>query len=189
MLNHHHRNSGILESDSSCPSSPEIEPMKTKSLKSTGKRKTVSNRKKLSKDKIPETIKCDENKENDDFHRITEIILSEKPKEIKINGDKSFCDKSTNPSPTHSMVSSASFSWAKERELERNNEVMQEKLKDTEERFQSLKIQYDSISQIHRVLRENHTTLQEETEKLKIDVQHLNECANVLRYVEILIDL
>lgn len=91
------------------------------------------------------------------------------------------CDKSTAPSPTHSMVSSASFSWARERELENTNENLHEKLKDTEERFNSLRIQYDSLSQVHRVLRDNHVQLQEETDKLKIDFQILNECVSVLR--------
>lgn len=96
---------------------------------------------------------------------------------------KILCDKSTAPSPTHSIVSSSSFSsnWARERELESTNENLHEKLKDTEERLQSLRIQYDSISQAHRVLRESHLQLQEETDKLKIDHQIINECANVLR--------
>jgi hypothetical protein len=93
--------------------------------------------------------------------------------------EKRFCDKSTTPSPTHSV--SHSNSWSKERELEKNIEELQEKLKDTAERFQSLKIQHDSLSSVHRVLREEHGPLQEETEKLKLDVQHLTECANVLR--------
>lgn len=97
---------------------------------------------------------------------------------------KILCDKSTAPSPTHSIdssVTSMSSNWARERELESTNEELQEKIKDTEERLQSLRIQYDSLSQIHRVLRENHTRLQEESDKLKIDYQILDECANVLR--------
>ena len=103
------------------------------------------------------------------------------PDENEFEEEKVLCDKSTAPSPTHSMVSSASFSWARERELENTNENLQEKVKDTEERFNSLKIHYESLSKSHRVLRENHAQLQEETEKLKIDFQILNECANVLR--------
>lgn len=95
--------------------------------------------------------------------------------------EKILCDKSTAPSPTHSMVSSASFSWVRERELENTNENLHEKLKDTEERYNSLKIQHESLSRTHRVLRENHVHLQEETEKLKIDFQIINECAHVLR--------
>lgn len=95
--------------------------------------------------------------------------------------EKILCDKSTAPSPTHSMVSSSSFSWARERELENTNENLHEKLKDTEERYNSLRIQHESLSQVHRVLRDSHVQLQEETEKLKIDFQILNECANVLR--------
>lgn len=95
--------------------------------------------------------------------------------------EKILCDKSTAPSPTHSMVSSSSFSWARERELENTNDSLHEKLKDNEERYNSLRIQFDSLSQVHRVLRESHLQLQEETEKLKIDFQILNECASVLR--------
>ncbi|XP_053689830.1 centrosomal protein of 162 kDa [Sabethes cyaneus] len=100
-----------------------------------------------------------------------------------LSREKTFCDKSTAPSPTHTapITSSESFSWAKERELESNISELQEKLKDTEERYESLKIQYDTLSQVHRTLRENHGVIQEESDKLKLDVQHLTECANVLR--------
>lgn len=93
--------------------------------------------------------------------------------------EKILCDKSTAPSPTHSMTSSAS--WLRERELETSNEQLQDKMADTEERYNSLRIQYDSISQVHRVLRENHAQLLEENEKLKIDLQIINECTNSLR--------
>ena len=90
--------------------------------------------------------------------------------------EKLLCEQLRANSPTHSVVSSYSnTNWSKE--LENTNE----KLLDTEERFQSLKIQYDSLSQVHRVLRDDHLHLQEETEKLKIDHQILTECANVLR--------
>lgn len=95
--------------------------------------------------------------------------------------EKILCDKSTAPSPTHSMISSASFSWARERELESTNENLHEKLKDMEERFHSLRIQYESLSQVHRVLRENHIAVQEESDKLKLDFQILTECSSVLR--------
>lgn len=109
------------------------------------------------------------------------VVDDENFPEIEFEEEKILCDKSTAPSPTHSMVSSTSFSWARERELENTNENLQEKVKDTEERFNSLRIQYESLSQVHRVLRESHVQLQEETDKLKIDFQILNECANVLR--------
>ncbi|XP_062539756.1 centrosomal protein of 162 kDa isoform X2 [Armigeres subalbatus] len=94
--------------------------------------------------------------------------------------EKTFCDKSTAPSPTRTAQDSFA-SWTKERELESSITELQEKLKDTEERFESLKIQYDTLSQVHRTLRENHGAIQEESDKLKLDVQHLTECANVLR--------
>lgn len=137
-----------------------------KSSKSAGSKKSL--RKK--KEKVPEIVQdvVDDGQEVlplDDFDE-----------------EKILCDKSTAPSPTHSMISSASaFSWARERELESTNENLHEKLKDTEERFNSLRIQYESLSKVHRVLREGHVQLQEETDKLKIDFQILNECTNVLR--------
>ena len=114
---------------------------------------------------------------------VEEIPFDEPPQNLIVEfyDEKILCDKATAPSPTHSMVSSSSFSWVRERELENTNENLLEKLKDTEERYNSLRIQHESLSQVHRVLRESHVQLQEETEKLKIDFQILNECANVLR--------
>lgn len=79
------------------------------------------------------------------------------------------------PTPTNQ------FSWTRERTLEREVEDLQETLKDTEERFNSLRLQHDSLLQVHREQKDNCVQLQEETEKLKIDVQHLSECANILR--------
>lgn len=118
-----------------------------------------------------------------DEPEVERIPVDEIPQNLieEFHDEKILCDKGTEPSPAHSMVSSASFSWARERELENTNENLVERLKDTEERYNSLRIQHESLSQVHRVLRENHVQLQEETEKLKIDFQILNECANVLR--------
>ncbi|XP_055843279.1 centrosomal protein of 162 kDa isoform X2 [Episyrphus balteatus] len=103
----------------------------------------------------------------------------------KASENKTFADKSTNSSPKHlvSKVTSPieSLSITREHVLKHEIEQLQEKLKDTEERLQSLRIQHDSLSQLHRDLRENNTHLQEESEILKLDVQHLNECANILR--------
>lgn len=84
------------------------------------------------------------------------------------------------PSPTPSMMSS-STSFCRERNLEKEIEKLQEKLKDTEERLQSLRLQHDSLSQVHRVLRENQTQYREESDRCKIEIQHLTECANKLR--------
>ncbi|KAJ6639830.1 Protein shifted, partial [Pseudolycoriella hygida] len=96
--------------------------------------------------------------------------------------DKHYVNKCTSPSPTRSMISmSTSTSFCRERNLESEIEVLQEKLKDTEERLQSLRLQYDSLSQTHRALRDNQNQTSEEAERLKIDVQHLNDCANKLR--------
>lgn len=96
-----------------------------------------------------------------------------------------FCDKSTNSSPKR-MVSALTspiehISVTREHALQHGIEQLQETLKDTEERLQSLRIQHDSLTHIHRDLRDNQTHLQEESELLKLDVQHLNECANILR--------
>lgn len=112
----------------------------------------------------------------------SDLLASPKvvPLEVILD-DKVLCEKSTAPSPTHSLGSSASFSWIRERELENTNENLQEMLKDTEERYHSLKMQYESLSQVHRVLRESHVHLQEETEKMKIDFQIVKDCTNVLR--------
>lgn len=85
------------------------------------------------------------------------------------------------PTPSQSMTASSSFSWARERALEQQIESLRETLKDTEERLQSLRLQYDSVSQMHRKLRESNTEIQENMEHLKIDSQHLRECANILR--------
>ncbi|XP_037931921.1 centrosomal protein of 162 kDa-like [Teleopsis dalmanni] len=99
---------------------------------------------------------------------------------------KSFSDKSVNSSPKHmvssvtSPIESMSF-MTREHVLKQEIDQLQEKLKDTEERLQSLRIQHDSLAHLHRDLRDNSSHLQEESEMLKLDVQHLTECANVLR--------
>lgn len=104
------------------------------------------------------------------------------PPPTTIRNDKYYASKCTSPSPTRSMISmSTSTSFCRERNLESEIEVLQEKLKDTEERLQSLRLQYDSLSQTHRTLRDNQNQSSEESERLKIDVQHLNDCTNKLR--------
>ncbi|XP_065078228.1 centrosomal protein of 162 kDa-like isoform X1 [Ochlerotatus camptorhynchus] len=122
-----------------------------------------------------------------DLEEIYNLTLNEGSREKKspspastLVREKTFCDKSTAPSPTRTAPDSL-VSWAKERELEGSITELEEKLKDTEERYESLKIQYDTLSHVHRALRENHGAIQEESDKLKLDVQHLTECANVLR--------
>lgn len=84
-------------------------------------------------------------------------------------------------SPTTPLMTSNSFSWSRERVLEQQIENLRETLKDTEERLQSLRLQYDNLSQVHRTLRETNHQMQEEMDRLKIDAQHLHECANILR--------
>lgn len=80
-----------------------------------------------------------------------------------------------------SMTASNSFSWTRERALEQQIENLRETLKDTEERLQSLRLQYDNVSQMHRKLRDTNNQMHEEMDRLKIDAQHLRECANILR--------
>jgi hypothetical protein len=153
-----------------------------KSSKSSGSKKSVKNKKEIVHEKV-EISKI----ESPERIIVTEDFLAEQNNvevDVQFEFDefiveKVLCDKSTAPSPTHSVVSSSSFAsnWEREREFENTNE----KLKDTEERLQSLRIQYDSLSSVHRALRENYLQLQEETDKLKIDHQILTECANVLR--------
>lgn len=104
-----------------------------------------------------------------------------------------YCDKSVNSSPVRvvstmtspiSEMASSSLdhhALSREHALKLEIEQLQERLKDTEERLESFRIQHDTVSQLHRKLRESNTQLQEESEMLKLDVQHLNECANVLR--------
>ncbi|XP_054726973.1 centrosomal protein of 162 kDa isoform X1 [Anastrepha obliqua] len=100
---------------------------------------------------------------------------------------KTYCDKSVNSSPKRmrsaltSPIEPFAANAGREHALKQEIEQLQEKLKDTEERLKSLRIQHDSLSQLHRDLRESNTKLQEESEILKLDVQHLNECANILR--------
>lgn len=112
---------------------------------------------------------------------------------------RTYCDKSVNSSPIH-MVSTLTspiseqpqqlcnsssnhsiVSLSREHVLKQEIEQLQERLKDTEERLESFRLQHDTVSQLHRNLRESNTQLQEESDILKLDVQHLNECANVLR--------
>lgn len=100
-----------------------------------------------------------------------------------------YCNKSVNSSPVHVVSTLTSpidthnslVAVTREHALKQEIEQLQERLKDTEERLESFRIQHDTVSQLHRKLRESNTQLQEESEMLKLDVQHLNECANVLR--------
>lgn len=42
-------------------------------------------------------------------------------------------------------------------------------------------MQYDHLTDQHRGLRDNHSAVHEEAEKLRLDVKHLNDCVSVLR--------
>lgn len=88
-------------------------------------------------------------------------------------------------SPTTPIITaisaSSSFSWSRERALEQQIETLKETLKDTEERLHSLRLQYDNVSYSNRTMRDKNHQMQDEMERLKIDAQHLHECANILR--------
>lgn len=100
----------------------------------------------------------------------------------------SYSEKAVGSSPKH-LVSTLSSpiepllacSVSREHALKHEIEQLQERLKDTEERLASVRLQNGSLSQTQRALREQNGRLQEESEILKLDVQHLHECAGVLR--------
>ncbi|XP_053678607.1 uncharacterized protein LOC128728982 [Anopheles nili] len=66
-------------------------------------------------------------------------------------------------------------------QLELKITVLEDRLKDTEERYQSKRLQYDTLSQVHRTLRDSYTTLQEENKMMQFDIRHLTSSADVLR--------
>lgn len=88
-------------------------------------------------------------------------------------------------SPTTPLISamsaSSSFSWTRERALEQQIEGLRETLKDTEERLNSLRLQYDNVSEMHRSTRDKNHQMQEEMDRLKIDAKLLHDCADKLR--------
>ncbi|XP_041449929.1 centrosomal protein of 162 kDa [Drosophila obscura] len=99
----------------------------------------------------------------------------------------SYSEKAVGSSPKHlvstlsSPIEQIGCSVSREHALKHEIEQLQEQLKDTEERLASVRLQSDSLSQTQRALRDHNGRLQEESEMLKLDVQHLNECAGVLR--------
>lgn len=128
-----------------------------------------------------------DNKENFSYH-----ITSPHHGSESLRNSFSHTPPNKMQSPPQSPASRASicyspqqsqYPWTRERNLEKEIEGLKEKLMDTEERFQSLKMQHDTLSESHRLLKETHTQFQDETDRLKIEVQHLAECANVLRCV------
>lgn len=58
---------------------------------------------------------------------------------------------------------------------------LQERLKDAEERSESLKMNHDSLSQVNRGLREKNSHLMTNVEKINLELQHIRDCAAVLR--------
>lgn len=98
-----------------------------------------------------------------------------------------YSEKAVGSSPKHlvstltSPIEQIACSVSREHALKCEIEQLQERLKDTEERLASVRLQSGSLSQTQRALREQNGRLQEESEMLKLDVQHLRECAGVLR--------
>ncbi|XP_052863696.1 centrosomal protein of 162 kDa [Anopheles cruzii] len=96
------------------------------------------------------------------------------------------CDKGTQPSPVHEALrllenGTETFIVSKYRNLENELLNLTEQVKDSQERYHSLKIQYETLSQAHRTLRDHYSAKQEEYDKLEFDIQHLTKCADVLR--------
>lgn len=85
------------------------------------------------------------------------------------------------PGSMSSSIYSPTNSYARERALESEITSLQDKLKDTEERYHAIRIKYDALRLQYRDVREQQTSVQDETEKLRRDVQHLNDCASILR--------
>lgn len=98
---------------------------------------------------------------------------------------KQFSDKQTSPCHVAALAvatsMSSSFSYSRERNLENEIEQLQETLKDTEERLHGLRLQHDTLSAEHRIARDHQQQYADEKERLQLEVQHLSECANVLR--------
>lgn len=85
------------------------------------------------------------------------------------------------PASMSSSIYSPTNSYARERALESEITALQDKLKDTEERYHAIKIKYDALRGQYRDIKEQQGTVQEETDKLRFDVKHLNDCASILR--------
>lgn len=85
------------------------------------------------------------------------------------------------PASMSSSIYSPTNSYARERALESEITSLQDKLKDTEERYHALRIKYDSLRVQYRDIKDQHTGTQDESEKLRLDVKHLNDCASILR--------
>lgn len=85
------------------------------------------------------------------------------------------------PASMSSSIYSPTNSYARERALESEITSLQDKLKDTEERYHALRIKYDSLRVQYRDIKDQQTGTQDESEKLRLDVKHLNDCASILR--------
>uniref|UniRef100_A0A182NVG8 Centrosomal protein of 162 kDa n=1 Tax=Anopheles dirus TaxID=7168 RepID=A0A182NVG8_9DIPT len=94
--------------------------------------------------------------------------------------DRQMCDRSTQPSPTADEAFAAD-SWRKERLLGAKIVEMQDRLKDTEERYKSAKMQLDTLSVAYRTMHESHSALQQDNDKLQFDVRSITKCADFLR--------
>ncbi|XP_053673983.1 centrosomal protein of 162 kDa-like [Anopheles nili] len=128
----------------------------------------------VSKD---EDVSNDQDVTNDEDEAEAEDYKPEKSQRgVEVPRRQTF-DKSTQPSPTHEKPDL----WSKDRLLELKITVLEDRLKDTEEHYQSKRLQCDTLSQVHRTLRDSYTTLQEESEMMQFDIRHLTRSADVLR--------
>ncbi|XP_031621202.1 putative uncharacterized protein DDB_G0271606 isoform X2 [Contarinia nasturtii] len=132
-------------------------------------------------DSIKNCLKIEANVYHDENGAMSLPILS-KPRSSRSPSVATLASPTT--PITSAMSTSSSFSghvWTRERALEQQIESLRETLKDTEERLHSLRLQYDNVSQMHRSMRDKNHQIQDEMDRLKIDAQHLHECANILR--------
>lgn len=85
------------------------------------------------------------------------------------------------PASMSSSIYSPTNSYARERALESEITSLQDKLKDTEERYHAIRLKYDTLRGQYCDVRDQQNAVQDETERLRLEVKHLNDCASILR--------
>lgn len=94
-----------------------------------------------------------------------------------------FDDLPLHPQPASmtSSIYSPTNSYARERALESEITALQDKLKDTEERYHAVRLKYDALRLQYRDVKEQQSSALDETDRLRLDLKHLNDCASALR--------
>uniref|UniRef100_A0A182Q2R5 Centrosomal protein of 162 kDa n=1 Tax=Anopheles farauti TaxID=69004 RepID=A0A182Q2R5_9DIPT len=93
--------------------------------------------------------------------------------------DPEVCDRSTQPSPT--LEEAAADSWAKDRHLRTRILEIQDRLKDTEERYKSAKMLLDGRSAAYRNMHELYSAIQQENDKLQFDIRNITKGADLIK--------